>query len=206
MKNNFARMDGRHKLAVVGALVCWGLSVWFSYIGFRIDSSQIAWVGWFLAGIVTIVELVFNSNTGKLSLTLIVTGALCYMYGVWTNVTGFWTLQHPEVPFVLLSSRSILPIFVGSIMEILPEPLFMWGMMSAMDGDVLGNLVGLWSGKLSYAEPKNETQNNHHREDLLTKLPKIVHFHPEKKDEEDMPEFLRNRPAPRVDRKAFLRK
>ena len=149
MKN----LDGRHKLAILGAIVCWLLSMWFSYLGFRIDSNKIAFVGWILAGIVTIVELVWNSQTGKLSLTLIATGLLCYAYGIWTNITGFWELQHPGVEFVILSTRSLMPAFVGTIMEVLPEPLFMWGIMSTMDGDFLGNLAGLWNGNLSYAKP-----------------------------------------------------
>jgi hypothetical protein len=152
-------LDGRHKLAVVGALVCWCLSVWFSYLGFRIDADKIAFVGWVMAGVVTIVELVFNSQTGKLSLTLVVTGILCYAYGIWTNVIGFWDLQHPGVEFIILSQRSIMPAFVGIIMEVLPEPLLMWGLMSKMDGDFLGNMVGLWNGRLSYAEPP-QTQEN----------------------------------------------
>ena len=99
------------------------------------------------------VELVFNSPTQKLSLTLIVVGILCYVYGIWTNVTGFWELQHPEVPFVVFSTQSLLSWFVGFIMEVLPEPLFMWGIASAFDGDFLGNLAGLWSGNLPYAQP-----------------------------------------------------
>ena len=152
MKN----LDGRHKLAILGAIVCWLLSMWFSYLGFRIDSNKIAFVGWILAGIVTIVELVWNSQTGKLSLTLIATGLLCYAYGIWTNITGFWELQHPGVEFVILSTRSLMPAFVGTIMEVLPEPLFMWGIMSTMDGDFLGNLAGLWNGNLSYAKPTDK--------------------------------------------------
>lgn len=101
MMNNLKKLDGRHKLAVVGALVCWGLSMYFSKEGFSVGNTVMLWVGWVLAGIVTVVELVFNSPTQKLSLTLIVVGILCYVYGIWTNVTGFWELQHPEVPFVV---------------------------------------------------------------------------------------------------------
>jgi hypothetical protein len=152
-------IDGRHKLAILGAVICWALSVWFSYLGFRIDSDKIAFVGWILAFVVTIVELVFNSQTGKLSLTLIVTGILCYAYGIWTNITGFWSLQHPGVEFVIFNQHAIMPAFVGIIMEVLPEPLLMWGLMSNMDGDFLGNMIGLWNGKLSYAQP-NQSQNN----------------------------------------------
>lgn len=153
MMNNLKKLDGRHKLAVVGALVCWGLSMYFSKEGFSVGNTVMLWVGWVLAGIVTVVELVFNSPTQKLSLTLIVVGILCYVYGIWTNVTGFWELQHPQVEFVIFSTQSLLSWFVGFIMEVLPEPLFMWGIASAFDGDFLGNLAGLWSGNLPYAQP-----------------------------------------------------
>lgn len=162
--NNLRRLDGRHKLAIVGALVCWGLSMYFSKEGFSVGNTVMLWVGWVLAGIVTVVELVFNSPTQKLSLTLIVVGVLCYLYGIWTNVTGFWELQHPSVEFVAFSSNSILSWFVGFIMEVLPEPLFMWGIASAFDGDFLGNLTGLWSGKLPYAQAGQEQSSMEHRQ------------------------------------------
>ena len=153
--------ENKHKLAVVGAIVCWGLSMYFSKEGFSVGNTVMLWVGWVLAGIVTVVELVFNSPTQKLSLTLIIVGVLCCLYGIWTNVTGFWELQHPQVEFVIFSTQSLLSWFVGFIMEVLPEPLFMWGIASAFDGDFLGNLAGLWSGKLPYAQPGNQTQNNY---------------------------------------------
>jgi len=172
MKN----LDGRHKLAVVGALVCWVLSVWFSYLGFKIDADKVAFVGWVMAGVVTIVELVFNSQTGKLSLTLVVTGILCYAYGIWTNVIGFWDLQHPGVGFIILSQRSIMSAFVGIILEVLPEPLLMWGLMSNMDGDFLGNMVGLWNGKLSYAQP-SQSQQAHNNQSTSSATPKFTPSH-----------------------------
>ena len=192
MKN----LDGRHKLAIVGAIICWALSVWFSCIGFSIDSPNIAYVGWVLAAVVTIVELVFNSQTGKLSLTLIAVGIMCYAYGIWTNVTGFWTLQNPNLPFVLLSQNSIMPALVGIIMEILPEPLLMWGLMSQMDGDFIGNLMGLWSGKLSYAQPI-QSSNNHPNKSNYQNVPNSI----PKKVVTQMPMGFSNqqttRPAPK---------
>ena len=95
MRKTFTKLDGRHKLAVLAALVCWALSMWFSYLGFAVGNTQLLWVGWVLAGVVTVVELVFNSQTGKLSLTLIAAGVICYAYGIWTNITGFWELTAP---------------------------------------------------------------------------------------------------------------
>lgn len=151
-------LDGRHKLAVIGALVAWMVSVYFSKVGFSLDAPNSQWLGWVLAGIITVVELVFNSKTQKLSLTLIGVGILCYLYGIWTNVTGFWAYQNPGIAFHF-SQESILSVFVGIILEVLPEPLFMWGIGSEFEGDLLGNLAGLWSGNLDYAQPRNSSQS-----------------------------------------------
>ena len=45
-----SKLDGRHKLAVVGAIVCWGLSMYFSKEGFSVGNTVMLWVGWVLAG------------------------------------------------------------------------------------------------------------------------------------------------------------
>lgn len=157
----FNKLDGRHKMAVVAALVCWALSMFFSYQGFKLDNSQLTFVGWILAAVVTVVELVFNSPTKRLSLTLIAAGVLCYGYGVYTNVEGFWTIQHPNVAFQFFSQKSIMSWFVGTLLEILPEPLLMWGLGSFVEGDLLGNLLGLWSGDLNYAQPDQPVVTSH---------------------------------------------
>jgi len=155
------RLDGRHKLAVLGALICWVLSVYFSYLGFKVDNEQMLWVGWVLAIVVTIVELVFNSPTKDLSLTLVIAGIMCYGYGIWTNVTGFWSLQHPGIPFELLSMKSIMPYFIGLILEVLPEPLIMWGLMASTGGDFIGNISGLWNGTMTHSQGGSQgNQNN----------------------------------------------
>jgi len=39
------------------------------------------------------------------------------------------------------------------VMEILPEPLFMWGTDAVFEGDFIGHIVGLWNGTLGHAEP-----------------------------------------------------
>jgi hypothetical protein len=159
MKINFFELDGRHKLAILGAIVAWGISMFFSKEGFSLDAPNSVWLGWVLAVIGTIVELVFNSKANRLSLTLIVVGLLFYAYGVYTNITGFWSYQNPGLEFVVTNKASILSIFVGTILEILPEPLFMWGMMAEFEGDILGNLIGLWFGNIKYNQPKSNNTN-----------------------------------------------
>jgi hypothetical protein len=151
--NKFGSLDGRHKLAILGALICWVLSVYFSYLGFKVDNSSMVWIGWVMAGVVTIVELAFNTPMHKLPLTLAVIGLVCYAYGVFTNITGFWSLQHPGVPFVWFQTSSLMPIIIGFVMEVLPEPLFMWGLDVKVGGDLLGNIAGLWGGTLKPQSP-----------------------------------------------------
>ena len=152
--NKFGNLDGRKKLAIIGALVCWVLSVYFSYLGFRIDNDQMWYVGLVMAFVVTIVELAFNTPMHKLPLTLAVIGIICYIYGIVTNITGFWSLQHPGTTFVWFQMSSLMPIVIGLVMEVLPEPLFMWGLDVRVGGDLLGNIAGLWGGTLKPQAPE----------------------------------------------------
>jgi len=151
------RLDGRHKLAAIMAIGAWAVSIYFSQIGFGISNHKAIWLGWFLGMLGTTVELVFNSKTHKLSLTILIAGGLFYLYGVGTNVVGFWSFQNPETPFVALSWASLMSWFVGMMLEVLPEPLFMWGIGAELDGDLVGNIVGLWNGNLDYSNPVNES-------------------------------------------------
>ena len=60
-------------------------------------------------------------------------------------------------------------------MEVLPEPLLMWGLMSKTDGDFLGNLAGLWNGNLGYAQPLgtgNEDKANYETKTYPASLPR----------------------------------
>ena len=158
------RLDGRHKLAILMGILAWGVSIYFSQQGFALDNERAQWLGWFLGFLMTTMELVFNSRTIRLSLTLIIIGIACYGYGVWTNVEGFWSFQHTGMAFIPLSQHSIMAWFVGIILEILPEPLFMWGIGAELEGDLLGNLAGLWGGHLDYATPYGANQQNNKQE------------------------------------------
>ena len=157
--STFAGLDGRHKLAIAASLVCWGLSMYFSYLGFKVENTQMLWVGWIMAGVVTAVELSFNTPMHKLPLTLAVIGIMCYIYGIVTNITGFWSLQHPGTPFVWFQEESLMPIIIGFVMEVLPEPLFMWGLDVKVGGDFIGSLIGLWGGTLKPQAPEGAKYN-----------------------------------------------
>lgn len=166
--NNFLEQDGRHKLAVLTALVAWVVSIRFNYLGFKLENDNGLWLGWFFGIVITVVELVFNSKTQRLSLTLIVVGIICYCYGSITNVLGFWSFQKGMIPFPWFDTSALMSWFVGLILEILPEPLFMWGIGAELEGDLLGNIVGLWKGTLRHAVPNNsqhkpQNQQNHNK-------------------------------------------
>ena len=93
---------------------------------------------------VTVIELVFNNDGKKHTLTLFAAGVGAYLYGVYTNIVGFWLAQGSpplgDDPLVALG-RLLLPVGFGLFIEIVPEPLFLWG-IGKDGGDVLGHIFG----------------------------------------------------------------
>lgn len=142
-------MDGfKHQLAKISAVLAWVISIYFSYEGFAFQNKELLWVGWLLGFLVTCGEFIFNSELKKLSLTLVAIGAVCYGYGVYSNVVGFWSIQYPNIPFPMFTKEAAMSWFVGSILEIYPEAAFAWG-MKAMTGDLVGNIAGLAGGAIT---------------------------------------------------------
>ena len=111
------------------------LSVWFSQLGFGIESNgKYVWVGWFLGLVVTVVELVFNTSIRKLNPTLIGAGVLAYGYGIYTNIEGLSDVF----------THSAFAYVVGLLIEVLAEPLFAWSVGVYDGGDVIGNIGSLF--------------------------------------------------------------
>lgn len=132
--------------AVVIAILLWFVSVQFSVDGFNFVLPRYRWVGYLLAIAVTVIEIVFNEEGMRHSLTIVAVGLVSYAYGVSTNVLGIWVAQgSPEVsenPIAL-----VFPIVVGFFLEVAPEPLMMWGLVGTGVRDVLGHLVSNTRGK-----------------------------------------------------------
>lgn len=162
---DFFQLTGKRKFLVCIAIFAWYLSISFSKDGFSLKAPNMAWIGWVLGMIITAVELAFNDRTQKQTLTITLIGMICYGYGVWTNVTGFWSVQNPGVPFVPFDQASILAWFVGLILEILPEPLFMFAIGRAQEADPFGALADVTSGKIGDlskpVQQNNQNQNRH---------------------------------------------
>lgn len=128
-------------MAVLVAIALWFASMMFSYKGFNLSIPEMSWLGWVLAIAVTVIELVFNTDIQKLNLTLFVSGILAYAYGIWTNVAGFFVVQGGTFESLQSEPISILfPLLVGIFLEVVPEPLFVWGIGTNDKGDPLGNI------------------------------------------------------------------
>lgn len=148
--------------AAVVALMLWFVSVQFSVEGFNFVLPKYRWVGYLLAIAVTMIEIVFNEEGMRHSLTIVAVGIVSYFYGIATNVLGIWVAQgSPELsenPIAL-----VFPIVVGFFLEVAPEPLLMWGLVGTGVRDVLGHLFagqsrGRGEARPEYREDKREKE------------------------------------------------
>ena len=130
-----------HLLACGVAVLLWFISVQFSVDGFSFILPKYKWMGYMLALSITVIELVFNEEGMKHSLTVVAIGMLSYLYGIVTNVIGIWVAQGSADasgnPVVLL-----FPVVLGFFLEVAPEPLFIWGLLGTGMRDLLGHLFG----------------------------------------------------------------
>lgn len=132
-------------MAVVVAVFMWLLSIQFSASGFNFQVRGYVFVGYLLGLAVTAIELVFNEDGKGHSMTLVAAGVLAYIYGVGTNIYGIWLAQGS--PNIEVNPAAVLmPVVLGVMLEIIPEPLLLWG-MGIGARDVIGHLFGDKSGK-----------------------------------------------------------
>ena len=159
-------------LAFCAAVGLWVVSINFSYNGFKFDNSKILWFGVVLALVVTVVELVFNTKLNQLNPTLLAAGALCYAYGIYTNITGFYILQHGNLEAFFTGSNWLIPSFSGIIAEILPEALFAWGLGAYAEGDLVGNVVDVFGSD----KPKNQQNQQPQKQKFPQQHQRKEHF------------------------------
>ena len=174
--NSDSLLKLKKMLAFVTSIGLIGLSIYFSQLGFGIESSnKMVWIGWFLGFTVTVIELTFNTNVQKLNSTLIATGVIAYVYGMWTNVVGLKSILGDNVLFAII---------VGVFVEILPEPLFAWSIGVYDGGDVVGNIGHLFGGSQQRPHvPQNASQmkmgfpeqEDREEEEVPSFNPKIMH-------------------------------
>lgn len=102
------------------AIGAWILSIKLSADGFDINAPGYWYVGIFLGGLNTVLEVVVSK--GVKSKTLLVGGLLAYIFGVYTNFVGIAALRGGSFDI----GHAIIPAALGIMLECLPEPLLLW--------------------------------------------------------------------------------
>jgi hypothetical protein len=129
------------KISFLVGLGILGVSMYWSQDGFNFDTAgdsgytrEAILIGWFLAVAVTVVQFVFSSNFRELNMSLILLGAIAYVYSIDTNVTGILHFMgsQPDVWW----ARGL-----GFLLDATAEPLIAWSLGVSRDGDFLGNIV-----------------------------------------------------------------
>ena len=136
--------------AGAGAFTLWLVSIQFSVAGFSITLPELAWIGWALAGTVTILQLIFNKGVYS-NPTLFAAGILAYVYGITTNIMGIMRAQ--EILDNLINNftadlgyyvpRTVMAIVLALVIEIVPEALFLWAIFldKANVGDFVTSII-----------------------------------------------------------------
>ena len=126
------------------------ISAQFSVDGFNFSIDNRAWIGWAIAGIIVVLESVwqkFGDNR-----TLFGIAMICYGYGVTTNVLGILSNRggYDGNPWSLL-----VPIVFGILLEVFPEPVLAWSISGDVSSDPIGKFIdGLTTEGVSSPTPK----------------------------------------------------
>jgi hypothetical protein len=128
------------------------ISAQFSVDGFSFSVDDRAWIGWAMAGIIIVLESVwqkFGENR-----TLFIIAMICYGYGVVTNVLGMLANRggYDQNPWSLL-----VPIVFGVLLEVFPEPLLAWSISGDTSSDPIGKFL---DGLHDEPKQKQSTQPN----------------------------------------------
>ncbi len=142
MDSNFDWNKAVRIAASISALYLWGLSMYFSASGFGDLAAGFEWLGWSLAAVVTVLQLVWNKMGKDRNLTIWVFGIVAYAYSLITDAVGLME-AFKVVNLMSAGATGIIIVFLTGLIELVPEPLIIWGVNGVFDsGDVLGNLFG----------------------------------------------------------------
>jgi len=134
--------------AIIVALALWFLSLRFSVQGFSIQVPNLVWAGWVLGFAVTVIELIFTSENRGRNMTLTFLGIAAYTYGVWSNIIGIYS-SRGAIPDGggYINTNMVFSIILGLILEIAPEPLFLWGLLGTetAEGDFVATIGKIWT-------------------------------------------------------------
>lgn len=147
--------------SIIVAIALWFLSLRFSVQGFSIQVPEMVWAGWILGFAVTVIELIFTSENRGRNVTLTALGIFAYTYGVWSNVVGIYASRGATPDgATILNTNMIFSVILGLILEVAPEPLFLWGLLGSDtgEGDFVSSLSRIWNSMQK--TPKNYNPDN----------------------------------------------
>jgi hypothetical protein len=123
-------------LAIAGSLLGMYLSAQFSVDGFRFTVDDRAWIGWAMAGILIVIQFIWQRFGGNL--TLLVLALVCYLYGITTNVVG---MIHNRGGYDGNPMSLVVPVVFGLMLELFPEPVLQWAISGDTSSDPLGKFL-----------------------------------------------------------------
>lgn len=128
------RAEPRRLLYLTGALLCWSLSVTLITAAVQVTHPRYAWIGTGLVVLVTLLELTWNDGAWRQSPLMAIAGLAAYVAGTATNVVGLYVLmQYDPVLGVDAQTATAIAIAVGTLIELLPEP--MWRIAWSLPGN-----------------------------------------------------------------------
>jgi hypothetical protein len=165
---------GKKILAILTGLALMFVSMYFSNLGFGfgMDDKNLGTIGVVLAIAITVIELVFNGQLqyNKQNFTIYAIGLFAYLYGISTNVMGFWSAQHVVINSLsdIGTMRAIFGLLLGLFLEIAPEPLIVYGLIGISDteGDMIGALLNTFGRTPTHSQsqqnyrPQQSTYQN----------------------------------------------
>lgn len=154
------------------------ISATFSVNGFQFSTDTPSWMGWAIAGIIIVLESVWQ-KFGK-NRTLFAIAVVCYSYGIITNVVGIAQAKGGYAQMDILDY--LVAIVFGTLFEIFPEPLLAWAISGDVSSDPLGKLLdGLEEDKPQPKMTQRPISNQQAFNNLPKKQPVMPSFQPKPK-------------------------
>lgn len=162
-------------LAVLSSIALMFISAQFSVDGFSFQSPNKVIIGWVLAVILIIVEMIFNNSPpstksddlieARRAGILFLAGLVAYAYGIATNVSGI--LHSGRMPDSWFDY--IVPVALGLFIEIVPEPLMVWALLTPSKKYQQQRQPQY---KSAYPNPPKANISRFSESDVYSKLPK----------------------------------
>lgn len=162
-------------LLIIFSILMWVMSIAFSYMGFKSGVRTEWYFGVFaviLSGTITTMELYLNSQTFDLTefnvgiIVLWIGGIAAYAYGVWTNIIGVSIMMIGTGDLTTVSlERQFVPIIVGLLLEVLPEPMFVAFLTARMETRVPADLERTQMTQSQFKRHDHDNRDNRDNRD-----------------------------------------